>query len=393
MRILLIGEYSNVHATLAKGLRTLGHEVTVVSNGDFWKDYPRDIDVARPEGRLGGLRLLFKVWALLPRLRGYDVVQLINPMFFELKAERLFPLYRYLRRHNKRMILCAMGMDYYWVSECTYNKPLRYSDFNFGDRVRTDAPALKEQRDWLGTPKEQLNKMIAHDCDSIVAGLYEDFVCYEPHFRQKTHFIPLPMELPATSPHPIGTSLNNVPHPVNTSSQDAPHSIGTSSPDAPRKVRIFIGISKGRSQYKGTDIMLQAAEDVLRKHPDSALLMKAEGVPFEQYKKMMDGADVILDQLYSYTPSMNPLLAMSKGIICVGGGEPENYEILGESQLRPIINVEPTYESVFQQLEQLVLHPERIPELKRQSMEYVKRHHNHLKVARQYEALYQSLCE
>ena len=40
MRILLIGEYSNVHWTLACGLRQLGHQVTVLSNGDFWKDYP-----------------------------------------------------------------------------------------------------------------------------------------------------------------------------------------------------------------------------------------------------------------------------------------------------------------------------------------------------------------
>lgn len=29
MKILLMGEYSNVHATLAEGLRKLGHEVTV----------------------------------------------------------------------------------------------------------------------------------------------------------------------------------------------------------------------------------------------------------------------------------------------------------------------------------------------------------------------------
>lgn len=46
MKILLIGEYSNVHNTLAKGLRELGHEVCVISNGDFWKNYPRDIGVA-----------------------------------------------------------------------------------------------------------------------------------------------------------------------------------------------------------------------------------------------------------------------------------------------------------------------------------------------------------
>ena len=41
MKILLLGEYSNVHNTLADGLRALGHEVTVASNGDFWKNYPR----------------------------------------------------------------------------------------------------------------------------------------------------------------------------------------------------------------------------------------------------------------------------------------------------------------------------------------------------------------
>ena len=103
---------------------------------------------------------------------------------------------------------------------------------------------------------------------------------------------------------------------------------------------------------------------------------------------MMDSADAILDQLYAYTPSMNPLLAMSKGIICIGGGEPENYEIIHETELRPIINVEPTYESVCEALEQLVLHPERIPELKRQSVEYVRRHHDYLKVARQYLAFW-----
>ena len=71
MKILLIGEYSNVHATLAKGLRQMGNQVTVVSNGDFWKDYPRDIDVSRRPGPLGGLLLSAKLYRLLPRLRGF----------------------------------------------------------------------------------------------------------------------------------------------------------------------------------------------------------------------------------------------------------------------------------------------------------------------------------
>ena len=357
MKILLIGEYSNVHNTLAEGLRELGHEVTVISNGDFFKNYPRDIDVARTPGKFGGILLMAKLYALLPKLRGYDVVQLINPIFFELKAERLFWFYRYLRKHNKRVYLGAFGMDYYWVHTCTYDKPLRYSDFNIGDEVRTDAEAVYYQRDWLGTTKEQLNKYIAQDCDGIIAGLYEYWACYHPVFADKSCFIPYPIKMPD-----------------NYQTERAQKS----------KVVIFIGINRDRSAYKGTDIMLQAAKDVQHKYPQRTKLVIAESVSFTEYQKMMDGSDAILDQLYAYTPSMNPLLAMSKGIICIGGGEPENYEIINETELRPIINVEPTYESVYHELEQLVLNPDRITDLKLQSVEYVRKHHDYLKVAQQY---------
>ena len=105
----------------------------------------------------------------------------------------------------------------------------------------------------------------------------------------------------------------------------------------------------------------------------------------------MDSSDAILDQLYSYTPAMNSLLAMSKGIVCIGGGEPENYDILGEQELRPIINVEPTYDSVRQALENLVDNPGKLARLKTESIEYVRRHHDYLKVACQYEKLYRKL--
>ena len=112
MKILLIGEYSNVHWGLAEGLRKAGHKVCVLSNGDFWKNYKRDISLVRHEGKpFAGIRYLLNAIALLPKMRGYDVVQLINPMFLELKAERILPFYRYLRRHNKKVFLGAMGMD------------------------------------------------------------------------------------------------------------------------------------------------------------------------------------------------------------------------------------------------------------------------------------------
>lgn len=363
MRILLLGEYSNVHATLARGLRALGHEVTVASNGDFWKDYPRDIDLARKPGRLGGMALMAKVYAALPRMTGYDVVQIINPMFVELKAERIFPIYRWLRRHNRRVVLCAFGMDYYWVNECVTRKHLRYSDFNIGGVLRRTPDSDRERRDWIGTAKERLNRMIAADCDHIITGLYEYHSCYQPLFPDKTTFIPFPIEVPA--------------RPVDIVPCD--------------KVRIFIGINRERSAYKGTDIMLAAARRIERDYPGRVELRVAESVPFAQYERMVEGSDIILDQLYSYTPSMNPLMAMSKGLVCVGGGEPENYDILGETELHPIINVQPTEASVYHELEQLVLHPDRLPQLRRDSRAYVLRHHEYRHVAQAYERVFLEL--
>lgn len=360
MRILLIGEYSNVHWTLAEGLRQIGHTVTVLSNGDFWKGYHRDLSAVRTPGKWGGIRYLCRIYSLLPRLRGYDVVQFINPMFVELKAEHIFPIYKYLRRNNGSVVLGAYGMDYYWVHENITRKPLRYGDFNIGHTLRDTADTRRETADWLGTAKERLNKTMAAEADGIVAGLYEYWACYHPLFAGKTTYIPYPIKV---------ADEVKVTH--------------------EGKLKIFVGINKERSVYKGTDIMLAAAQAIAREWPSLVELRVAESVPFATYRRIMQGSDVILDQLYSYTPSMNPLEAMAHGIVCVGGGEPECYDILGEDRLRPIVNVLPTYESVYGQLEALALHPERIANLKRQSVEFIRKHHDYVKVARQYADFYE----
>lgn len=363
MRILLLGDYSNVHTTLAEGFRALGHECIVASDGDKWKDYPRDIDLRREFGLRGNIDFVWRLMKALPQFRGYDVVQLINPIFFELKAERLAPFYRYLRRKNGKIVLGAFGMDFYWAYVNTYDMPLRYSDFNIGKNVRYDCEAQLYRSEWIGTSKEALNRMIANDCDGIVAGLYEYWVTYQ-QFKDKMTFIPFPIK-----PGNVPVSVENHPYPIS----------------------IFVGISKNRSAYKGTDIMLAAAKAVQERYPDKLCIQIAEGVPFTQYQRTMDSSDAIIDQLYSYTPAMNSLLAMSKGIVNIGGGEPENYEILGEEELRPIINVQPTFDSCYNAIENLVLHPECLPLLKRQSIEYVRRHHNYIKVAQQYLDFYNTL--
>lgn len=363
LKILLIGEYSNVHWTLAEGLRSLGHEVCVVSDGDGWKNYRRDISLVRhSRSKWDAVKYMAGIVANLPKMRGYDIVQLINPLFFDLKADKMMWFYNYLRRHNKKVVLGAFGMDHYWVKTCLDCTTFRYSDFNIGERQRTEEPFNKEYiRDWMEGDKMEVNQRIAHDCDAIVTGLYEYDRCYRPSFPDKTQFIPFPV------------ILNEV--------AITDH----------EKVRFFIGIQKSRSEYKGTDIMLRALEKVQRELSEKCEMIKVESVPFEEYKQLMDSCDVILDQLYSYTPAMNALQAMSQGLIVVGGGEPENYEILGEKELRPIINVLPDEEDCYNKLKDIALHPERIHQMKLDSVEYIRRHHDYSAIAKRYSDLYNQL--
>jgi len=358
MKILLIGEYSNVHWTLAEGLRALGHDVTVVSNGDGWKNYPRDVSLCRRSLRPADtLSYLMRLLRVLPRLRGYDVVQLINPVFLDLKAEHMRPFYRFLRRHNGKLFLGAFGMDHYWVRAGLDDRTFRYSDFHVNHVMRRLPENEQFIRDWLHGAKGRLNRFVAEDCDGIVSGLYEYDASYRPHFPEKTRFIPFPIDVQSLPPH-----LRRC--------DDG-------------RVRFFIGIQRERSAYKGTDIMLKALLRLKETHPQ-IIVERAESVPFREYCRMMDASHVLLDQLYSYTPAMNALQAMAQGLVVVGGGEEENYAILHETELRPLINVLPSEDDVYERLRFLAEHPEEIARLSLQSRRYIERHHDHLKVARQY---------
>ncbi len=385
MKILLLGDYSNLHWTLAEGLRQLGHEATVVSDGDYWKGYQRDVNLKRRSmGRWDSLRYVWDCIRLLPRLKGYDVVQLVNPLFLDLKPEKVLPFYKYLRKRNGKMFVGAFGMDYYWVKTCLDCRTFRYSDFNIGPRSRADEPQNRRLIDeWLNGAKGRLCQRVMEDCDGIPACLYEYFAVYRQWFPEKTTFIPAPLQLPPIGGEPQTEKADVLPLSGGDRRDGGAEVLPLSGGDR-GGLTFFIGIQRGRSAYKGTDVMLRALERVKVKYPERCEVVKAESVPFEQYKRMMAGSDVLLDQLYSYTPAMNALLAMAQGLVVVGGGEPENYEILGETELRPIVNVLPSEDDVFLKLENLVLHPEQIPLLKRQGLEYVRRHHDPVKVAERY---------
>lgn len=365
MKFLFIGDASAAHYNLAQGLRSMGHEALVVGSGGGWRNHPCDISIPRnPKSKLSAVCYILRWLLLLPRLRGYDVVQFVGPHFIDLKAERRYFFYNYLCRHNRHVVLTALGDDYFWAMVNERYHPFRYGDFNIGTRLRNNADAVRVLSEWQAPEAEQINRRMADDADMIMPVLYEYWLCYDRFYHDKTCFMPLPVVMPDSTPTIY---------------------------DGMRKIRVFIGIQRDRSEFKGTDIMMRAAQDIARDYAEKVELTVVENVPYDRYIAMLGEQDIILDQLYSYTPAMNALIAMARGVIVVGGGEPENYEILNETVLRPIVNVQPCYESCYEQLQNLILHPERIPQLQRDSIEYVRRHHDYIKVAQRYLSMYRSI--
>lgn len=369
MRFLLLGEYSNVHHTLCEALRRAGHDVLLISDGDGWKNYPRDIDLRRRYcGPIGSLLYLSKLLFLLPKMRGFDVVQLINPVFLDVKPCWNRWLTAYLKRHNRLLVLGCMGDDYYVVSRMQEPDFLQYTDFHAYCK-KIDHPNNRQRiLTWSSDQRESLSRYCAATADLLFAGLYEYYKVYDTEeFRYKLHYLPLPIE-------------------VNPQTMDKKRQASDiANSDSPDKgsVRVLLAIQKHRTQMKGTDQIEPLLQRLAQEHPDKIDLHRIESVPFAQYCQEVDEAEVIVDQLYSYTPAMGALEAMSRGKVVITGGE--EYELEGQLMKAPVINLRPIRdEENYRILTEILLDRKKIARLSADSQAYVQKYHDADVVAQRY---------
>ena len=153
----------------------------------------------------------------------------------------------------------------------------------------------------------------------------------------------------------------------------------------PKKVRLFLGMKREYKVFKGTGRLLAAAKKVAEQFPHLCTLEVVENVPYSEYVDRMLGSHVILDQLYSYTPATNALIAMAQGLVAVSGAEDEFYDFIGEKDCRPIVNVSPLVEGdIEEKLLWIVNNKHLLPKLSRMSREFVVKHNDSEKVAQRH---------
>lgn len=368
MKILLLGEASFVHSTLRDGLKALGHDVTLISEGNNGRGCPRDVDLERSPrwGKLGGLKVLWKLLVNIGRLRGNDVVLIHNYQFVPLKVRWNALMLDFLKRNNRLVAKGCYGDDPQVLERQLEGVP-RYSDMYWRgapQNVAVNAARLAEQRlpeiVWIW-------RKSTRDADVLLPCLYEYYLSYDVEpFRRKLVYMPLPVEILQEGGRVKGTG--------------------------PR-IKVLVGVQRKRDYIKGARKIGKMVEEVSKRNPGRLDIRYVEDVPYADYCRMLDGADVLVDQLYSFTPSMNSLAAMARGTVVIGGGEEDFYRFIGEKELRPIINVSPenSFEDNVKAIEAAIVPEGGVERLSKESMEFVRKYHDSRKVAAMHVELYNKL--
>lgn len=378
MKILLIGEASFLHNTLKKGLVERGHRVTTMSDGNGWHDAPRDIDLRRDGhwGKLGGLRVVWQLLRHLPQLCGNDVVQIHNYQFVPLMYRWNTLLLRFLKLTNRRVVKGCFGDDPQIFRRQAQGVPA-YSDTYWSGQLQNADQHRDRIAEVIEYGAEASWRKTTHMADALVACLYEYWLDYnEPPYAAKLHYIPLPIECEEM---------------VRWCDGEMVKCVGNDAPSHP--LTILIGLQPKRDFMKGAMKIATFVEEVARRHPGRVQIKYVEGVPYDEYMHLLAEADVLVDQLYSYTPSMNSLAAMARGTVVIGGGEEEYYEFIGEKTLRPIINVRPDVpdEENITAIERALFTDGTLERMAQESIQFVHKYHDYRLVAKQYEQLYYSL--
>lgn len=354
MKILLFGEYSNVHWTLAEAYRKLGHQVIVVSDGDWWKNYQRDIDIPynnKFRFAIFLLRIIFD-----QKFKNNDIVQLINYRFlFKNKLGYLNKIFfKYLKKNNKKIVLAAFGDDYYYVEACL-KKKLKYNPIK---EVNNNLPYIKDVLSVHDSKvAKYLNTYIAKKSDGIVACMYDYFASYKDEYSHKLVTIPLPVD------------IEKIKYKDNIYKE---------------RLNIFLGIQKFRIEWKGTDYILKCFDILKERHKQDLDICIIENVPYEEYVKLFSESNLFFDQTHSYAQGMNGLIAMAQGKILFGGGQEEHYALLGEKHNFPIVNITSDIEDMCRKVAFFIGKKEEVLAIGKKSREYIEKHHDSIKVGQNY---------
>lgn len=352
MRVLLIGEFSSLHRYLKEGLNKLGHEVVLVSNRDGTKNIPGTDYVLHKSSKNIFLNYYYAyVQSIIVsrRFKNFDVVQFISTRLYPCKIRKF--IYKKLLKHNKRVFYSASGGDY--AMKLAYDQKMISYFMYDKDELFLQQYSLENKEGRFNISFEQ---SFLKEIDGIIPSLFEYSIGYKNSFKNLQ---------------------NAIPFPINTDD------ISYSENVVNNKVVFFHGIT--RENNKGTSLIKDAFNRLLKNFPDKVEIIIKERMPFNEYIKVIDKANVIVDQCKSYGYGINACISMAKGKVVMTGCRKEEFECLNiKEEDNPMILTKPDVDFLYKQMEWIVQNSEQIPLMGKKSREYVEKYHNYVKIAKRY---------
>ncbi len=375
MKILLVGEYSRLHNSLKEGLTALGHQVVLVGSGDNFKNYAVDYSIRTswttrywfPRKlknaifRFTGLNLemterAMRFYRLLPRLKGFDHIQLINSDALETHPYCSRKLYQKLFTNNPKasvsLLVCG---DETPVNDYLLQNKLKYSVLTPYIAV----PSLRSQFEYslkYTYPKYRaLFNWVFQQCKTVIVSDID----YK-----------IPMEA-------MGYAVTFIPNPIN--SDTIPFLPNTITD----KVVIFLGINRLSYSKKGISYFERALAIVQQKYSQQIEIIVTENVPYAVYINSYNKAHIVLDQVYGFDQGYNALEAMAKGKVVFTGAETEFTEYYQLSE-KVAVNAVPNVATLVSELSFLIENPDEITAIGLRARQFIEKEHSYIPIAETY---------
>lgn len=362
MKILMLGDYSNLHACLAKELRKRGHEITLVSDRGGYMKTEADVELRRSSSFLGGARYLYRIMASLPSWTGYDVVQIINPVFLSLKPDKLRIIYDILRKNNRSIFLTLCGNDHFFVKDCVDSDLFRFSEFRIGkEKAPLSLCNPIRETGWLTAEHARYTTHLYDTINGAMSVLPEYDMSARRHMDpSKLIFTNLPIEI-----EQLDFSEINPGYPI----------------------KILIGMRGNMEIQKGTAKMLDICRELEKDMPDKLKVTVVRNLSLSDYLEQLRQSHIVIDQLYSYSPATNALQTMALGRITASGAQPEFYHYIDEDT-RPIFLLSPLEDerTIKKRLQDLILEPDKMKSMMLEGRKLVEKHNDVRSIAPLFEA-------
>lgn len=358
MKILIIGEFSGFAKHLKNGFIKLGHQVTIVHSGDGWKkigfestdiSYTQVFSIGKHvipgSGNVKALffrnQLVKKINAQFPD--GVDLIIVISYRFLSNSIFQMGVPISYIKsilNKGSKMIMSICGTD----------PAGRYSNPDYYKLIHSKIPLKDKRYDFL-----------IKNSSVIIPTIYEYFYAIK-QYCQIRGFV-------------NANIINSIPLPI---SLDSTYSI---IPCANRKIVIFHGII--RPVAKGTPFIKEAMDQIQKDYPEKVECVCVGGLPYDEYVKLFERVDILIDQTYCNGWGVNAAIGAMKGKCVLTSCGKENKENMGIPSI-PYVQIGPNSSQIYQVLEDLIIHPEKIDIIKKESREFTEKYCSCEIIARKY---------